>query len=86
MINLHLSKELAVLLRDALKRDHAWCEDCWYTCPKHEESCSDESGCNCGADSFNEGWEWLRDEIAEKLNIEEEIGNGREDDDESDGD
>jgi len=33
--------------------DHRYCEDSWYSCPKNEEGCADDSqgdDCNCGAD------------------------------------
>jgi len=46
-------------LRAALeksKRSHYYCEDTWYSCPKHPEGCSDEyagKDCNCGADRWN---------------------------------
>lgn len=38
------------------KRTHYYCDDSWYSCPKHEEGCSnDDEGeeCNCGADEVN---------------------------------
>jgi hypothetical protein len=37
-------------------RQHYYCDDCWYTCPKHPEGCCDESKgneCNCGTDEYN---------------------------------
>jgi hypothetical protein len=60
-------QELADLrrLRDRVKeavapllveRTHYYCEDTWYSCPKHPEGCAnDGSGdeCNCGADEWN---------------------------------
>lgn len=42
---------------NSLKRGHRYCEDTWYSCPKHPEGCADDSQgdvCNCGADIFNE--------------------------------
>lgn len=47
---------LQAALREALElgtRSHYYCEDCWYTCPKHPEGCCnefEEDACNCGAD------------------------------------
>lgn len=44
------------------KREHYYCEDCWYTCPKHPEGCcNDDIGdeCNCGADRKNKEIEEL---------------------------
>jgi hypothetical protein len=38
------------------KRTHHYCEDSWYSCPKHEEGCANDSEgdeCNCGADKAN---------------------------------
>jgi len=35
---------------------HYYCEDTWYSCPKHEEGCANDFGgddCNCGADKVN---------------------------------
>lgn len=35
---------------------HYYCEDTWYSCPKHEEGCANDSEgdeCNCGADKAN---------------------------------
>jgi len=35
---------------------HHYCEDTWYSCPKHEEGCANDSEgdeCNCGADKAN---------------------------------
>lgn len=39
-----------------LRRDHRWCEDCFYSCPKAEDGCCDDrqgDECNCGADAHN---------------------------------
>jgi hypothetical protein len=39
------------------KRSHYYCEDTWYSCPKHEDGCANEAEgdeCNCGADKANE--------------------------------
>lgn len=44
---------------EALKNNrqtHHYCEDTWYSCPKHEEGCANDSEgdeCNCGADKAN---------------------------------
>ena len=38
------------------RQTHNYCEDTWYSCPKHEEGCANESEgdeCNCGADEAN---------------------------------
>lgn len=47
-------------------RGHYYCNDCWYTCPKHPEGCcNDDVGpdCNCGADRHNKKVEELWDDI-----------------------
>ena len=38
------------------KPTHLYCEDKWYSCPKHEDGCANEfegDECNCGADEIN---------------------------------
>jgi hypothetical protein len=38
------------------KLNHLYCEDTWYSCPKHEDGCANEAEgdeCNCGADEVN---------------------------------
>ena len=38
------------------RQAHQYCEDTWYSCPKHEDGCANESEgneCNCGADKAN---------------------------------
>ena len=38
------------------KPTHLYCEDIWYSCPKHEDGCANElegDECNCGADEIN---------------------------------
>ena len=38
------------------RQTHYYCEDTWYSCPKHEEGCANEAegnDCNCGADEAN---------------------------------
>jgi len=42
---------------ESSKRSHYYCEDTWYSCPKHEEGCSNDAEgdeCNCGADKEND--------------------------------
>lgn len=60
-----LERQLATLTtqRDALRaalvylrRSHHSCEDDWYSCPKSEDGCANDSEgdeCNCGADKYN---------------------------------
>jgi hypothetical protein len=46
-----------------LNFSHYYCEDCWYTCPKHPEgSCNKDAGteCICGADKRKKNWEALK--------------------------
>jgi hypothetical protein len=38
------------------RQTHRYCEDTWYSCPKHEDGCANDSEgneCNCGADEAN---------------------------------
>lgn len=38
------------------RQTHHYCEDTWYSCPKHEDGCANDSEgdeCNCGADKAN---------------------------------
>jgi len=38
------------------KRSHDYCEDSWYSCPKHPDGCSNDGkgeDCDCGADKHN---------------------------------
>ena len=53
------SQEVLKLALDALennKPNHFYCEDTWYSCPKHGDGCANElegDECNCGADEIN---------------------------------
>ena len=41
---------------EKLRRQHYYCEDCWFSCPKAEDGCCDESvgeECNCDAERKN---------------------------------
>ena len=54
-----LTRKDAVTLAEgllALRLPHREVNDSWYSCPRSEEGCIDESagaGCNCGADAHN---------------------------------
>jgi hypothetical protein len=48
------------VLLDALEsfrvRYHHYCEDSWYSCPKHEDGCANEGAgteCDCGMEDRN---------------------------------
>jgi hypothetical protein len=62
-----LEKALKSLRRDR----HEECEDCWYSCPKSEGGCCDDSQakdvCTCGTDLWNS----IIDEALEKDNQNE---------------
>ena len=48
--------KLALEALENNRQTHYYCEDTWYSCPKHEEGCANESEgdeCNCGADKAN---------------------------------
>ena len=56
-------------------RTHYYCEDCWFTCPKHPEGCCNEAvgpDCNCGADEHNR-------EVEAFYQVAEEIKKGGKD-------
>ncbi len=46
-----------VIQVEALRRQHVWCDDCWYSCPKSEDGCCNDNyspdECTCGADDHN---------------------------------
>ena len=49
---------LALEALESNRRTHHYCEDTWYSCPKHEDGCANDSEgdeCNCGADKANAG-------------------------------
>jgi len=52
-------KEIIDFLEES-RRDHCYCDNCWYSCPRHpgilelddpDYSCDIE--CDCGADEYN---------------------------------
>ena len=48
--------KLALNTLESNKKKHDSCEDTWYSCPKHEDGCANDSEgdeCNCGADNVN---------------------------------
>jgi hypothetical protein len=50
--------KLALEALESNRRTHYYCEDTWYSCPKHEDGCANDSEgdeCNCGADEANAG-------------------------------
>jgi hypothetical protein len=49
--------DLALEALENNRRTHYYCEDTWYSCPKHEDGCANEAEgdeCNCGADKANQ--------------------------------
>jgi len=54
-----MTQEALKLALEALnnnRQTHYYCEDTWYSCPKHEQGCANDSErdeCNCGADEAN---------------------------------
>jgi hypothetical protein len=54
-----LIEEALKLAEEALqrsKRNHYYCDDTWYSCPKAEDGCANDAegdDCNCGADVLN---------------------------------
>lgn len=54
-------------LKNLARREHFYCEVCWYSCPKTEGVSSDDSAgndCTCGADKHNEKVMELYEEIS----------------------
>jgi hypothetical protein len=52
-----LAMDLALEALENNRRTHYYCEDIWYSCPKHEDGCANEAEgdeCNCGADKANQ--------------------------------
>ena len=48
--------KLALEALENNRQTHHYCEDTWYSCPKHEDGCANDSEgdeCNCGADKAN---------------------------------
>jgi hypothetical protein len=48
--------KMAIDTLQKAKRKHFYCEDTYYSCPKHEDGCADDrqpDECNCGADKLN---------------------------------
>jgi hypothetical protein len=68
-----MTKEALRLALEALesnRRTHHYCEDTWYSCPKHEDGCANDSEgdeCNCGADKANAGIDQAITAIKEAL-------------------
>jgi len=69
--------QIALYTLNTSKRSHYYCEDRFYSCPKHEEGCAndlDGDECNCSADFVNEtierAIEALRAALAQPEKIE----------------
>jgi hypothetical protein len=48
--------KLALEALENNRQTHYYCEDTWYSCPKHEDGCANDSEgdeCTCGADKAN---------------------------------
>lgn len=49
-------KQICTELANLARREHYFCEDSWYSCPKAEGGCANDTEgteCNCGADKHN---------------------------------
>ena len=49
-------KQICIELANLAKRQHYFCEDSWYSCPKAEGGCANDAEgdeCTCGADAHN---------------------------------
>jgi len=52
------------------KRSHRYCDDSWYSCPKHEDGCAnfeEDEDCNCGADEINAEVATIKAELDNKV-------------------
>ena len=66
--------QLALKALGSNRRTHHYCEDTWYSCPKHEDGCANDSEgdeCNCGADKVNAGIDQAITAIKEALETKE---------------
>ena len=66
--------QLALEALGSNRRTHHYCEDTWYSCPKHEDGCANDSEgdeCNCGADKVNAGIDQAITAIKEALETKE---------------
>jgi hypothetical protein len=54
-----MTQEVLKMALEALennKQTHYYCDNTWYSCPKHEDGCANEfesDECNCGSDKIN---------------------------------
>lgn len=58
-------------IRSAFTKSHYECEDSWYSCPKSEIGCSNDSlgdECSCGSDSDNALLNTLIDDVINDIN------------------
>ena len=73
-----MTQEALKLALDALennKQTHYYCDNTWYSCPKHEDGCANEfesDECNCGADKINAEFDKAIAAIKEALAQEQE--------------
>ena len=71
--------KLALEALENNKKKHDYCEDTWYSCPKHEDGCANDSEgdeCNCGADNVNAQFDKAIIAIKEALAQPEFVLNG----------
>ena len=62
--------KMALEALESNKQKHNYCEDTWYSCPKHEDGCANEAQgaeCNCGADEINAQFDKAITAIKESL-------------------
>ena len=69
---------LVLRLAELARRKHYYCEDEWYSCPKHPDGCANDGmgpDCNCGADRINAEVDAILSELAPNAkNIRKEYG------------
>ena len=75
MNNLQQAAKQALETLEVSRRSHLYCEDPWYSCPKHEDGCANDlegDECNCGADEENEKIDQAITALRAVLNLPEQ--------------
>ena len=76
-----LAFDLALETLENNRRTHYYCEDTWYSCPKHEDGCANEAEgdeCNCGADKANQEIDNAITAIKQARALDKKAENARE--------
>lgn len=64
-------EQLVTELLEKFTKQHYYCEDSWYSCPKHPEGTSrefsDPAACDCGADEYNKELQAFAEKLRQRL-------------------